>query len=146
MGLNYELVIQEELLSAYHREWLWHITCLLVICLICTPSALGYTYQANHSCLCNIYNNIYNVIYAELTDEILDKYVIQDLFPFWKKLGKALNIQNEEDLPQDPAERLRTVLRKWKANGDHPSVSTLNTMLRQLGLQNFIPQGDSKEL
>ena len=26
MGLNYEVVIQEELVSAYQREWLWHIT------------------------------------------------------------------------------------------------------------------------
>ena len=26
MGLNYEVVIQEELLSANQREWLWHIT------------------------------------------------------------------------------------------------------------------------
>ena len=44
MGLNYEVVIQEELLSAYQREWLWHIAvipCLLVVYLICTPSASG---------------------------------------------------------------------------------------------------------
>ena len=44
MGLNYEVAIQEELLSAYQREWLWHITvipCPLVVCLICTPSALS---------------------------------------------------------------------------------------------------------
>ena len=44
MGLNYEAVILEELISAYQREWLWHITvipCSLVVCLIFTPSALG---------------------------------------------------------------------------------------------------------
>ena len=40
MGLNYELVLQEKLLSAYQRKWLWHISvipCPLVVCLICTP-------------------------------------------------------------------------------------------------------------
>ena len=43
MGLNYELVLQEKLLSAYQREWLWHISvipCPFVVCLICIPSAL----------------------------------------------------------------------------------------------------------
>ena len=36
MGLNYELVIPEELLPAYQRESLWHMTvipCPLVVCL-----------------------------------------------------------------------------------------------------------------
>ena len=74
-------------------------------------------------------------------------YIVQELFPFWEKLGKALNIQNDflEDLPEDPAERLRAVLWEWNANGDHPSVLALNKKLRQLGLQNLIPQ-DVKEL
>ena len=44
MGLNCELVLQKKLFSAYQREWLWYISvipCPLVVCLICTPSALG---------------------------------------------------------------------------------------------------------
>ena len=44
MGLNYELVTQEKLLSANQRDWLWHKTVVpypLVVCLICTPSVLG---------------------------------------------------------------------------------------------------------
>ena len=43
MGFNYEAVILEELVFAYQREWLWHITvipCPLVVCLICTPSGV----------------------------------------------------------------------------------------------------------
>ena len=50
MGLNYEAVLLEELVSAYQREWLWHITvipCPLVVCLICTPSVLGQTTGAH---------------------------------------------------------------------------------------------------
>ena len=35
MGLNYEAVILEELVSAYQREWLWNIT------VICGPRASG---------------------------------------------------------------------------------------------------------
>ena len=53
MGLNYEVVIQEELVSAYQREWLWQLTvipCPLMVCLIyvytqsprtCGPQASG---------------------------------------------------------------------------------------------------------
>ena len=82
-------------------------------------------------------------MYIELTDEILDQYITEELFPFWEKLGKALKVQNrflEEDLPADPAERLKTILREWRTTGDHPSVSTLNKKLEQLGLKDFIPE------
>ena len=61
MGLNYGVVLQEELLSAYQKEWLWYITvipCPLAVYLICTPSALGCTYQENHSCPWYNYNII----------------------------------------------------------------------------------------
>ena len=79
----------------------------------------------------------------ELTYEILDRYIIKELFPFWEKLGKALKLPNqflEEGLPADSAERLRAVLREWRAMEDHPSVSILNKRLEQLGLKNFIPR------
>ena len=87
-------------------------------------------------------------VYIELTDEILDKYVVQELFPFSEKLGKALNVPNDflEDLPEDPAEQLRAVLSEWQSTGVYPSASTLNTKLKQLGLEKFIPQEDLKEL
>ena len=66
-----------------------------------------------------------------------------ELFPFWEKLGKALTIPNDffEDLPEDPAERLRAILFKWQAT-NHSTVSRLNKKLKQLGLDNFIPPED----
>ena len=81
-------------------------------------------------------------ICIELTDEILDQYIIEELFPFWEKLGKALKIPNRflEDLPADPADRLKAILSKWQTTEDHPLVSTLNKKLKQLGLNDFIPQ------
>ena len=75
-----------------------------------------------------------------ITDEVLEKYIVRELFLFWEKLGKALSISNDffEDLPEDPAERLRAILREWQATG-HAPVSTLNKKLKQLGFENFIP-------
>ena len=74
-----------------------------------------------------------------ITDETLEKYIVQELVPCWQKLGKALNVPNDffEDLSEDPAERLRAVLTKWKRTGVYPSVSTLNKKLQQLGFENF---------
>ena len=85
---------------------------------------------------------------VEITDETLEKYIVQELFPFWEKLGKALNIPNDflEDLPKDPAERLKGILSEWRGTGVYPSVSTLNKKLKQLGLENFIPQDMLKDL
>ena len=78
-------------------------------------------------------------ICAEITDEILKKYVVQELFPFSEKLGKALNVPNDflEDLPEDPAERLRAILSEWQGTGVYPSVSTLNTNLNNLVLKSL---------
>jgi len=57
------------------------------------------------------------------------------------KVGETLNVPNDffKDLPEDPAERLRAILTKWKGTGVYPSVSTLNKKL-QLGFENLIPQ------
>ena len=44
VGLNYELAIQKQQVSAYQREWLWYITVIpypFVVSLICTPSAIA---------------------------------------------------------------------------------------------------------
>ena len=74
---------------------------------------------------------------------MLDQYIVPELLPFWEKLGKALNVPNDflkGDLPADPAEQLKVVLREWQTTDDHPSVYTLNKKLKQLGLKDFIPQ------
>ena len=84
---------------------------------------------------------------TEITDEELDQYVIQDLFPFWEKLGKALKLPGSflEDtyykFPEDQAERLRIILREWKAKADHPSVNMLNKRLEQLGFKHLAHPG-----
>ena len=82
----------------------------------------------------------------EITDEVLDRYVMEELFPFWEKFGKALQLPSHflenaySDFPSDPAERLRVILREWRATTNHPSVSTLDRTLEQLGLVNLMPQ------
>ena len=83
------------------------------------------------------------ILSLEITDEMLDNYIVPELLPFWEKLGKALNVPNDflkGDLPADPAEQLKAVLREWRATDDHPLVYTLNKKLKQLGLKDFIPQ------
>ena len=75
----------------------------------------------------------------EITDEELDQYIIEELFPFWEKLGKALKLpgcfldDTYNDYPADPAERLRVILREWRAKADHPSLIMLDKRLEQLG-------------
>ena len=70
---------------------------------------------------------------------------MEKLFPFWEKFGKALELPSSflektySAYPADPAERLRVILREWRATTDRPSVSTLNQTLKQLGLVNLIP-------
>ena len=73
---------------------------------------------------------------------MLDKYIVPELLPFREKLGKALNVPNDflkDDLPADPSEQLKAVLREWRATEDHPSVYKLNKKLEQLGLKDLIP-------
>ena len=85
-------------------------------------------------------------MYVEITDEMLDSYIIEELLPFWEKLGKALKLpgcfleDTYNDLPEDPAERLKVILREWRATSDHPSVYVLNKKLEQIGFKNLIPQ------
>ena len=77
---------------------------------------------------------------------MLDRYVVEELYQYWEKIGKGLHL--EEDFSQesfdnsqmDPAERLKVALRKWRDTTDHPSLATLNGVLKNLGLKDFIPR------
>ena len=85
-------------------------------------------------------------IAIEITDEELDQYVIEELFPLWEKLGKALRLpgcfleDTYNDFPTDPAECLRAILREWREKANHPSRTILDKRLEQLGFTNLIPQ------
>ena len=65
-----------------------------------------------------------DIVYIEITDEELDQCITEELFPLWEKLGKALKLPGDflEDIyykfPEDPAERLRGILREWRAKAD----------------------------
>ena len=82
------------------------------------------------------------IVYVEVTDEILDEYIVDDLFPLWEKLGKALQLpasfleDTYNDFSTDPAERLRVVLREWRSKAELPSVVTLDKRLKQIGYKN----------
>ena len=77
---------------------------------------------------------------------MLDRYVVEELYQYWEKIGKGLHL--EEDFSQESfddsqighAERLRVILRKWQDTTDHPSLATLNSVLEKLGLKDFIPR------
>lgn len=76
---------------------------------------------------------------------MLDRYVVEELYPYWEKIGKGLHL--EEDFSQEsfdnsqmnPAKRLKVVLRKWRDTTPNPSLTTLNSVLKKLGLKDFIP-------
>lgn len=76
---------------------------------------------------------------------MLDQYIKEGLFLYWEKLGKALHLEEQslEDIfdsfPEDPAERLRVILTKWRDTAEHPSLDTLDGILKKLGLQSLIP-------
>ena len=80
-----------------------------------------------------------------ITDEMLDRYVVKELHEYWEKIGKGLHL--EEDFSQesfdnsqvDPAKRLKLILRKWRDTAERPSLATLNGVLKNLGLKDFIP-------
>ena len=86
------------------------------------------------------------VLYVEITDEELDQYITEELFPLWEKLGKALQLPGSflentyYDFPTDPAERLRVILREWRAKAEYPSIVVLENRLKQIGYKNLIPQ------
>ena len=77
---------------------------------------------------------------------MLDNYIIDDLFPLWEKLGKALQLPGSfledtyNDFSTDPAERLRVVLREWRTTTEHPSLITLDKRLKQIGYEKLNPQ------
>ena len=85
------------------------------------------------------------ILYVGITDEELDQYIIEELFPLWEKLGKALKLpgcfleDTYNDFPTDPAERLRVILRKWKATAEHPSIDVLEKKLKQIGYEKLDP-------
>ena len=76
---------------------------------------------------------------------MLDQYIKEELFIYWEKLGKALHLEDQflEDIfdrfPEDPAERLRVILTEWRDTTEHPSLDTLDGILKKLGLQPLIP-------
>ena len=88
------------------------------------------------------------ILYVEdlVTDEILDQYIVDELFPLWEKLGKALRLPGSfledtySDFPTDSAARLRAIFREWKTTAEHPTVVNLDKRLEQIGYQNLIPQ------
>ena len=86
------------------------------------------------------------ILYVEITDETLDQYIVDDLFPLWEKLGKALHLpgcfleDTYNDFPTDPAERLRVVLREWRVKTERPSVVVLEKTFEQIGYKKLIPQ------
>ena len=101
-------------------------------------------YKYNDSCKGHL--TCYFIVTDKITDEELDQYVTEELFPFWEKLGKALKLpgyfldDTYNDYPADPAERLKVILREWQAKADHPTVAMLDKRLEQLGNKNLIPQ------
>ena len=64
---------------------------------------------------------------------------MDELFPLWEKLGKTLRLpgcfleDTYNDFPTDPAERLRIILREWRAKTERPSVFDLEKKLEQIG-------------
>lgn len=84
---------------------------------------------------------------------MLDLYIVEELYPYWEKLGKALRLEEDflqesfDNFQMDPAERLKIILRKWRDTTDNPSLDTLHRILENLGLKHLIPSsGTSKEL
>ena len=76
---------------------------------------------------------------------MLDQYIKEELFIYWEKLGKALHLEEQflqdifDRFPEDPAERLRVILMQWRDTTEHPSLDTLDGILKKLGLQSLIP-------
>ena len=77
---------------------------------------------------------------------MLDQYVMEELFIYWEKVGKALHLKEQflQDIfdmfPMDPAERLRVILTKWRDTTEHPSLDTLDEIFKKFGLQSLIPE------
>ena len=83
--------------------------------------------------------------YVEITDETLEEYIVDELFPLWEKLGKALRLpgcfleDTYNDFLTNPAERLRVILREWRAKTERPSVFDLEKKLEQIGYKKIDP-------
>jgi len=83
-------------------------------------------------------------------DDVLDLYVVEDLYPYWQKLGRKFKLSQSflddtfERFPANPAEQLRAVLHEWQARTPHATVAVLNRSLEELDLQDFIPRKRKK--
>ena len=92
-----------------------------------------------------MYSN-FDIVEDLVTDEILDQYIVDELFPLWEKLGKALRLPGSfledtyYDFPTNSAERLRAIFREWKTTAEHPTVVILDKRLEQVGYNDLIPQ------
>ena len=81
----------------------------------------------------------------EITDEKLEQYIIEELFPLWEKLGKALKLPGQflEDTDcynrADPAKRLEVILQEWRDKSDHPSLIMLDKILEKFGIRKHDP-------
>ena len=70
---------------------------------------------------------------------------MNELFPYWEKLGKELYVEEDflqeifDRFPENPADRLRIILRKWRDTTANPSLSTLDEILKHFGLKSSIP-------
>jgi len=80
-----------------------------------------------------------------IEDEVLEQYIVEDLCPYWKKLGHKFKLSQSfldetyEQFPANPTEQLRAVFYEWRARTTHPTTAMLNRSFEELGLQNFIP-------
>jgi len=78
-------------------------------------------------------------------EEGLEQYIVEDLCPYWQKLGRKLELSQSfldeiyEQFPANPTKRLRAVLNEWQARTTHPTAAILDRSLEELDLQNFIP-------
>ena len=87
---------------------------------------------------------LYIWTFAEITNEILDGYIVEELFSYWEKLGKALHLEETylqeiyDEYPMNPAMRLRMILRKWRDTTERPSLASLDRILGQLGVGNSV--------
>ena len=77
---------------------------------------------------------------------------MDELFPYWEKLGKALYVEEDflqeifDRFPDNPADRLRIILRKWRDTTVNPSLSTLDEILKHFGLKSSIPDQRGKKI
>ena len=84
-------------------------------------------------------------VFSGIGDEVLEQYIVEDLSPYWKELGRKLKLSQSfldntcEQYPSNPTEQLRAVLHEWRDRTTCPTVAKLDRLFEEFGLQNFIP-------